>query len=182
MATASLGQQCDQLKSGSVADATSYIDHAGNDSRAAECAEVAFKQIAALPAQQAVPLLIQRLGYKRPKTESEQAGFYVHHPPGPQYFFPAIDALVTLGDAAEPGLLEFLAQNESASAVERDNALYALFLIKHGDVLHLLDDIAHQRAQTSDAAASARLSAAAKQSVKWCNPQIRSSCETKVNQ
>jgi hypothetical protein len=70
--------QCDDLRSASVEQATSYIEHAPDDAASAKCVQIAFDVIGSLPTEQAVPVLLKYLGYKRPLNDSEQHGFFMH--------------------------------------------------------------------------------------------------------
>lgn len=57
--TLSFGKQCEFSVGSSAEEITSYLQH--GDSATAECVQVAFHRIGALPTQQAIPLLIHRI-------------------------------------------------------------------------------------------------------------------------
>ncbi len=57
-----VGQDCDALKSGSVSAAVEFLRHAGDEAGAPSCVNQAFHVIASSPPEQALPLLVERLG------------------------------------------------------------------------------------------------------------------------
>ena len=71
-------QECDALKSGSASEAIEYLRHVGDDPAAVTCVNLAFHQISGLPPEKAVPLIVERLAYKRPLAEGERHGIFMH--------------------------------------------------------------------------------------------------------
>lgn len=129
-----VAQDCNGLKSGSASEAVEYLRHVGDEAAAASCVNQAFHQIASSPPEQAIPFLVGRLGYKRPLSEGERHGIFMHGD-GPNVLYPAVHELFTLGKPAEPALLHFIAENKDATGTERANALYTLLLIHHGNAM-----------------------------------------------
>jgi hypothetical protein len=171
-----VGQDCDVLKSGSASEAVEYLRHVGDEAAAASCVNQAFHQIASLPPEQAIPLLVERLGYKRPLSEGERHGIFMHGD-GPNVLCPAVHELAALGNFAEHALVHFIAENKDAPRIERDNALYTLLLIHHGNAMGIIETLTRESKGLEDAAADARLRAAAKDATKWCDDRIRAKCE-----
>jgi hypothetical protein len=72
------GQECEDLKSRTASAGIGYLRHAGDDTTAQPCVDRAFRQIASAPQEQAISLLIDLLGYKRPLSEGERLGIFMH--------------------------------------------------------------------------------------------------------
>lgn len=172
----SAAQTCTALAGGSITEANEYLRHPPSNASASSCVQFAIKRIASLPAEQAIPMLIGYLDLRKPPNENETRGFSFHAP-WPSYWYPAVDALFHIGDAAAPELLDFIEQNKSASTVARDNAAYTLLLIKHSDVPSLLHIINERRSANSDPQADARLYAAGQYFVRFCIPRLKAQCE-----
>ena len=138
-APAASAQLCNILKSASVQKLTEYIDQAPDDAQAATCVLIAFHQVGIAPAEKALPILVNYLTYKRPRTEGERYGIYKHFP-APDVLYPAIHELVVLGNKSEPTIIDFIA-SEQANGLALDNALYTLLLIPQGDTLTVIHEL-----------------------------------------
>jgi len=136
-----LSQDCEALKFASAADAVNYLDVRQDPT--AECVNAAFQLIQRLPQEDAIPILIKHLGYKRPHTGAENLGFYIHGPL-PWLLYPAVEALYSVGLPAEPALIDGISRIEDNDSIDRANALYALILIHHSSILPLIRTM-HQR-------------------------------------
>lgn len=174
----SSGEECTVLKSGKIADATEYLRRAAEKQPVSlSCVQLAFEQIAGAPSEQAVPILIDYLGYKRTLNSGEGRGIFLHgNTPGTLY--PAIHALYTIGPPAEPGLISFVAHSKEQGGVEQNNALYTLLLIHHGDAMSVIGNLMKESKSSSDTEDRTRLRAAATNvAAKWCDEQAKEKCE-----
>jgi hypothetical protein len=169
-------QDCDPQRSGSPSEAIEYLRHVGDDPAAVTCINLAFHQIASLPPEQAIPLLVERIAYKRPLSEGERQGIFMHGKV-PDVLYPAVHELYSLGKPSETALLRFIAENKDATKTARENAIYTLLLIHHGDGLSVVEALAQESKATDDAAARARLRSAARDAAKWCDDRVRVKCE-----
>jgi len=167
--------QCDDLRSASVEQATSYIEHAPDDAASAKCVQIAFDVIGSLPTEQAVPVLLKYLGYKRPLNDGERHGFFMHGN-GPETLYPAVHELFHLGSASEPGVIRFIGESKDASRTVLNNAIYALVLIHHGDGLAVVQELHSESGGAVDPDASKRLQSAAKDATKWCDERWKEKC------
>ncbi len=150
-------EECVALKSTSAASAVDYLEH--QQGKTAECAKAAFQLISHLPHDDAIPILIKHLGYKRPLTDAERHGFLIHGPL-PEVLYPAVESLYEIGLPAELPLMDFVAQNERKDSVERKNALYALVMIRHSDMVPLIKAM-HERSLSLAGTPGSRLESAA---------------------
>jgi hypothetical protein len=167
--------QCDDLRSASVEQATSFIERAPDDAASAKCVQIAFDLIGSLPTEQAVPVLLKYLGYKRPLNDGERLGIFKHGD-GPGTLYPALHELVHLGSASEPGVIRFIGESKDASRTVLDNAIHALVLIHHGDGLAVVQKLHSESGIAVDPDASRRLQSAAKDATKWCDERWGEKC------
>jgi len=168
-------ESCTDLKSASGFDAVSYIEH--GQVKTAACAKVAFRLIQHLPKDDAIPVLIKYLGYKRPLSYAEQHG--VSTSGGYQeIMYPAVNALYAIGLPAEPALIEVVARSEGKESIERKNAMYTLELIEHGDTVALLRVMHNRRLSFGDSTDGANLESAIQELKKRrCHDKLAQLCE-----
>jgi hypothetical protein len=176
LSTLSVGQECEAPKTSSVEKLTDYLQHAGDSAEVAPCVQAAFRRIAALPSEQAIPLLITYLGYKRPLNESERHGFFMHAK-APDVLYPAVQELFVIGGPAEPAVIGFIAKNKDGVGQESKNAVYTLLLIRHGDVVSVIQELHRAGQSSADSEARDRLQLAAQDALKWCDERSQTECE-----
>lgn len=173
------GQECSPVES--VDQAVDYIQHAGNDAKAAHCVQLAFHQIASSGTDRAIQTLVQFLSYRRPLSESERKGIFLHGK-GPSVLFPAVHELFSLGDSAEPGLVGFIARGKEAQGIALENALYTLLLIHHGNALDVIQKLHSESTSSTNAEERERLQSAAKDTMKWCDERWKDKCTDALSQ
>jgi hypothetical protein len=174
-AVVSNGQECATLNEASIKDADKYIQTLDHSKVSADCIAAAFNVIAAAPAQQAVPVLIKYLDYKRPLNEGERNGIFMHGN-GPEVLYPAVDALFHVGDVAEPAIIRLIAERTLAR-VRLRNALYTLVLIHHGDTVSVIQELSRARTGSNSLSERQRLQSAAHEAVQWCDERWKDKCE-----
>jgi hypothetical protein len=173
----SIGQECSEARLGSAAEAAEYLQHASAVVTPLVCVQAAFQRIANAPSEEAIPLLLQHLGFKRPLNEGEKHGIFIHGRT-PATLYPAVQALSTIGAPAESALVSFLANENEGKEVERSNAIYTLLLIHHGNTLTVIENLMKASKLTRDEAESTRLGTAAREAVtKWCDEQTKEKCK-----
>ncbi len=96
---------------------------------------------------------------------------------GPSALYPAVRELFVLGKVAEPALVHFIAEPRDATRIERDNALYTILLIHHGNAMDVVQTLTRESKASKDTAAGDHLRDAAKDASKWCDDRIRVKCE-----
>jgi len=173
-------QECAAVKLASAEQAANYLQHAGSNAEAAECVQVAFRQIANSPVEEAIPVLIRYLSYKRPLNEGERNGIFMHGK-GLDVLYPAVHELYTLGAPAESALVHFIAEDKNATGAARENALYSMLLIHHGNALAVIQRLHSDSAASASAEAIDRLQAAAKAALRWCDERWQTRCEDALN-
>ena len=166
----SIAQDC---RISSADEAVRAVDH--GEIKTEFCARGAFRLIERLPKDEAIPILIRHLGYPEPITNA---------PRGWQSFYPAVDSLASVGLSAEQPLIEFLAQNDNEKSIEHANALEALGLIRHGDVVPTIKLLRQRSAALAGTPQAERLDSAARTMLKsWCwSKQLRQRCEERLRQ
>jgi hypothetical protein len=149
------------------------VDH--GDIKTEFCARAAFQLIERLPKDQAIPILIRHLGFREPLTNAPRSW---------QSLYPAVDSLARVGLLAESPLIEYLAQNPDESSIEEANAITALGLIRHGDVVSTIKLLRRRNAELPGTLAAQRLDFTAQEMLKkWCwSKQLRQRCEERLRQ
>jgi len=169
----SSAQGCESPNLASADEAVSALDH--GDIKTECCARVAFQLIERLPKDESIPILIRHLGFRRPSSNAPQRL-------RPRY--PAVESLYNIAPSAEPALIEFLAQDENEQGIERANAIEALGLIRHGDVVPTIRLLRQRSAALAGTPEAERLDSAARAMLKqWCSSkQLRQRCEERLRQ
>jgi hypothetical protein len=166
-------QGCESPKMASADEAVSAVDH--GDIKTEFCARVAFHLIERLPKDGAIPILIRHLGFREPLTNAPRSW---------ESLYPAVDSLYNVGLSAEQPLIEFLAQNQNERSIERANAIEALGLIRHGDVVPTIKLLRQRSSALAGTPEAERLDSAARAMLKqWCwSKQLRQRCEDRLRQ
>lgn len=169
----SIAQVCESPKMASADEAVSAVDH--GDIKTEFCARAAFHLIERLPKDEAIPILIGYLGFREPLTNAPRSW---------ESLYPAVDSLFNLGLSAEQPLIEFLAQNQNERSIERANAIWALGLIRHGDVVPTIRLLRQRSAALAGTPEAERLDSAARAMLKeFCwSKQLRQRCEERLRQ
>jgi len=165
-------QGCEELKLESASDAVNALDH--GEIKTAFCSRAAFQLIENLPQEEAVPILIKYLSFKRPIS---------NEPHGLESQYPAVEALGKLGPAAEPALIDCIAHQENDNSLQRANALLALGLIRHGDIVPTIKLMRERSSLLAGTPAAAHLDAAAQYLWKhYCSGRLQSLCEKELRE
>ena len=163
----STAQGCESPKLASADEAVNAVDH--GDIKTEFCARAAFQLIEGLPKDEAIPILIRHLGFREPSTNAPHSW---------ESFYPAVDSLYNVGLSAEQPLIEFLAQNENEKSIEHANAIEALALIRHADVVPTIKLLRQRSVALAGTRASARLEGVARYMLKtYCPAGRRQICE-----
>lgn len=109
-------------------------------------------------------------------ARGERLGIFMHGN-GPNVLYPAVHELYALGKPAEPALLRFVAGIKDAGRIDRENVLYTLLLMHHGNAMDVVEILTKERNASGNDSARARLQAAAKDAAKWCDARIKVKCE-----
>jgi hypothetical protein len=171
-----ISQECRSLASGSATVATEYIEHTDDNPDAASCVKLAFHQIAVGPPAESIPVLINFLSYKRPLNKGERSGIFMHGK-GPSELYPAVHELGGLGPDAEVALIGFIPSKEDSNSLEIENALYAILLIHHGNVVGVIQRLRAEAENSDGPTARNRLKVAARTMLRWCDDRSRPECE-----
>ena len=164
-------QVCRTFDSASAEDAIRSLDR--GEIQTSYCTRAAFRLIEGLPLGQAVPILIKHLNYNWPLSNE----------PHGLRSYPAVEALADLGLAAEPPLIDFVAQHENESNIEHRNALEALAMIHYFDAVPAIRLLRERSLAVAGTPAARRLDSAADYMFKrFCPPAIRKRCEERLYQ
>ena len=173
-------EECEALKFASANDAVNEVEQ--GRIQTATCAKAAFQLIRHLPEEEAIPILIKYLGYKRPQTDAEKHGFYIHGP-SPDVLYPAVESLYDIGSPAESRLIDAIARNDSKDSIEYKNALYTLVLIHHSDMVPLLKALHGRSVELAGTPEGARLESVAQDVKKQhCQGKLQAACDNALNE
>jgi hypothetical protein len=167
----STAQGCESPKMASADEAVSAVDH--GDIKTEFCARVAFQLIERLPKDEAIPILIRHLGFREPLTNAPRSW---------ESLYPAVDSLYHVGLLAEPPLIEFLAQNENEGSIEHANAIEALALIRHADVVPTIKLLRQRSIALAGTPAATRLESTAQYMLKTYCRGRRQLCEKQLRE
>jgi hypothetical protein len=150
--------------------------------QSADCARSTFQLIQDLPREESIPILIKYLGYRRPLSEAENHGLFAHGPL-PEVLYPAVESLYKIGLPAEAALLDAVAHIDPKDSIEYKNALYALVLIRHSDVLPLIKTIHERGIALAGTPEASRLESAAQDLKKrYCHGKLLQPCDDALRQ
>jgi hypothetical protein len=164
-------QDCESLNTATPEAIVSALDH--GEIKTEFCARAAFQLIERLPKDKAIPILILYLGFREPLTNAPRSW---------ESLYPAIDSLYNVGLSAEQPLIDFLAQNDNEKSIEHANAIEALALIRHADVVPTIKLLRQRSAALAGTPASARLEAVARYMLKTYCRGRRQLCEKELRQ
>jgi len=165
-------QDCESLKTATAETTVSVLDH--GDFNTDYCSRIVFQRIEQFPKDESIPILIRHLGFPWPASNA---------PHGSRPYSPAVESLCNIGLSAELSLIEFLAQNENEGSIEHANAIEALALIRHADVVPTIKLLRKRSAALAGTPASARLEAVARYMLKmYCPAGRRQLCEKQLRE
>jgi hypothetical protein len=166
-------QNCEILNTASVEQVFRALDH--GEIKTEDCSRVAFRRVEQLPEDKAIPILIGHLKFKRPG--------YPNAPHDWRSEYPAIDSLYNIGLSAEPALIDFLAQNPDGDKLEYHNALSALAMIRHFDVVPTIKMLRARSRSLAGSPEATRLDSAARDLLgRYCPNKLRTRCEERLRQ
>jgi hypothetical protein len=175
-ASSCLAEECGKLKPGAgIGIAAEYLGSANirqGQSRP-ECVKLAFGEITSAPPAEAIPVLVRYLGWRRPPDNAR----FSLQANSPDKLYPAVYSLFTIGAPAEEQLVTFIGESSDEKSVERNNAMYTLLLIHHGNGLGVVEALASRSKLSSDSDEKRRLRDAANDAMRWCEGQLRDKCE-----
>jgi hypothetical protein len=165
-------QDCEGFKTATAETIVSALDH--SDFKTDYCSRIVFQRIEQFPKDESIPILIRHLSFKWPASNA---------PHGLRPHSPAVESLCHIGLSAEPSLIDFLAQNENEGSIEHANAIEALALIRHADVVPTIKLLRERSAALAGTPASARLEAVARYLLKtYCPAGRRQLCEKQLRE
>jgi hypothetical protein len=165
-------QGCESLKSATPEAIVGALDH--GDIKTEYCSRIVFRRIEQFPKDESIAMLIQHLGFEWPASNA---------PHGLRPRSPAVESLCNIGLSAEPPLIEFLTQNQNERSIEYANAIEALAMIRHFDVVPTIKLLHQRSAALAGTPASARLASVAQYMLKEYRPGARRQlCEKRLRE
>lgn len=166
-------QNCESLNTTSIEQVVGALDH--GEIKTENCSRVVFRRIEQLQQDKAIPILIGHLDFKRPG--------YPNAPSDGRSQYPAIDSLYNIGLSAEPALIEFVAQNQEGDNLAYHNALSALAMIRHFDVVPTIKMLRARSRSVAGSPEATRLDSVARYLLdRYCPNKVRTRCEERLRQ
>lgn len=172
-----VSEDCGLRKDYSPDTIVAYIKASSSDDKSAVCVSEAYITISILPAQKAVPALLQLLGTARPATRGEESGVSTLRST-PNEVYPALKLLFDIGESAQPEVLDYIIHDTSGTPIAWKNAIYLLNELQYGDFQKAFVGLKEKRALLTDPLLIARTNAALQELKKYCSsPRFAERCE-----
>jgi hypothetical protein len=180
VANYAFGQECQSLSNALPAELVSFISAAVPSQDNAECIAWAITTLGAQKCEPAIPVLTKFLDFKRPPSDLEKTGLYLH-PNGVLQVYPAAAALEQFGEKALPALINVI-KGRSASEVATQNATAVLMIIHKYDPSKGIALLKQEEVKANDDSSKQRVRSAISTAVtKWCAPAEQANCKAAAN-
>jgi hypothetical protein len=170
------GQECDKLRTATDPELVSYLKDSIPNRDNAECMTLVIQKLGDDRYEPAVATLARLLDFRRPPTERERQGLYLHAQ-GIWEIYPAANSLVHIGTKSLSAMSDVI-RTDSSSVMARENAVFVWMEIhkyEHPKAVALLKQ---EMDKTPEVAARNRLQWALAKAFDWCNPDEKDSCRT----
>jgi len=165
-------QECDRLQKATASALVSFLQDSIADESNAECFTFAMYRLGQDRYEPSVPVLVRLLDFRRPATEREKRGYYIHM----QSIYPAVEALEEIGKNALPAVLEVI-KSDSSSATARDNAVSVWMEIYKYESPKGVALLRQEAENATDNASKKTLNWAVSKALTWCNPPDEEKCK-----
>lgn len=168
-------EPCNQLQNASSDELISYlrVGTFGHDD--SECPEFAIRTLGRRHYEPAIPSLVKMLDFRRPLTEREKQGLYLHIQSIDE-IYPAANALEDLGEKALPAVLDAI-KATSTSAVARANAVFVWMTVYKSESPKGVSLLRMELDRAEDSTTRENVRWALSKGISWCNPRDKVECE-----
>jgi hypothetical protein len=162
--------ECPEVASAGVPELVQYLKTKSSTADPT-CVAQAITRLGNFRSILGVQVLVSLLDYRRPESEKERYHLYDAHD-----IFPAVPALVSIGEPAVPGLIAKL-QTGDMSRVARSNGIRAIVFIYSANQLRAITILRKAAANAPNQEAAARLESCARDAIAFCGEKWRVKCE-----
>ncbi len=170
---------CDAVKSMAPDAAITYIQRAKENHISESCFRAAFNIFLPLPTEKKIPILLELLSARIPTERNDGDPEFVTRIPGPDLYYPAVEALINLGEVAEPAVLDYIASDPYGDRVGWENAVFVHLMhqTQFFNIVHAITTLKVKRAELKDTAKISRISEAIKYiDDKYCQNSLGAAC------
>ena len=169
-------ESCNQLQNASSDELISYLQGGNFGDDDSQCAEFAIRTLGRRRYEPAIPSLVKLLDFRRPLTEREKQGLYLHIQSIDE-IYPAANALEDLGEKALPAVLDAI-KAKSTTEVGRANAVFAwMTFYKSDSPAKGVSLLRTELDKAEDLTTRENLKWALSKAISWCNPKDKVECE-----
>lgn len=165
-----LAQECSQLQGSTSDEMVSYLEGAVYHRADPVCIVFAMKALGERRYDPAIPVLTQLLKFRQASVGTEQ------YFPSNRPEYPAIPALVRMGEPALPSLLDTI-KSDTPSAIAKHNALFVWMVIHEHQQARGVEKLKAAADRAIDARSRDNLLLAVSSAVKLCIPREKAACE-----
>jgi hypothetical protein len=169
------GESCNQLQNASSDELISYLQGGNFGDDDSQCAEFAIRTLGRKRYEPAIPSLIKVLDFRRPLTEREKQGLYLHIQSIDE-IYPAASALEDLGEKALPAVLDAI-KAKSTSAVGRANAVFVWMTFYKSESPKGVSLLRTELDRAEDSTTRENMKWGLTKAISWCNPRDKVECE-----
>jgi len=166
---------CEGFKNAVSPDLAQYLNGVVPDAKNADCVTLVTRKLGKERYGPAITALVKLLDFRRPLTQQEKMGFWVH-PRITEEMFPAAEALELIGKEAIPELLSAI-KADSTSGTARENAVAVWMEIYKYEHPRGVADLKREETKVNDNAIKQRLMWAVQKAVTRCNPDEKDECQ-----
>jgi hypothetical protein len=168
---------CDSLQNANLSDLVQFLSSANPAESDPHCLTWTINKLGNEHYDPAVDALVKLLDFRRPPTQREERGFFLH-PTGIWDMYPAAGALSLIGKQALPALMGAI-RADSTSLTARQNAVFVwMEIFRYGDEhpkgVALLKQ---EEASANDDSTRQRLRTAVQRALTHCNPPEAVACK-----
>jgi hypothetical protein len=170
--------ECSSLQSSSPSELAQFLQATAANIDNPNCIAYALKELGIQRYAAAVDVVARFLDFRRPKTEDEEHGLYLH-PQGIGELYPAAYALVMIGRNSLPATLAVI-ESHSSAQLARENAVWVWMEVQRDNSPHAVAALVREAETATNPILKQNLTWAASRALGWCTPPDKDRCKDAV--
>jgi hypothetical protein len=173
------GEECKEFQGSSPEALSTFLQTAAPAFDDPNCIAFALRALGNQRYVPATEVVSKFLDFRRPKTDEEKQGLYLH-PQGIDQLYPATYALEMIGRDALPVVLSAIKSSTSSQSA-RQNAVFVWMAIQRDDSPKAVAALVREAERAPDPFSRQNLEWAAYRALIWCNPPDEVQCKAAVS-